>query len=125
MAAGGGEGPRPHPPGRRKRAPGPPRNPPRGRGTRQARRCPLPAGLGDLLLLYIDGACEARPRPSTPPGELQQVFGDAELAAAQSGRRGLDAEATVKDIGAALADHHDCWASDDTALLALRVPPPS
>ncbi|MFD8060090.1 PP2C family protein-serine/threonine phosphatase [Streptomyces cyaneofuscatus] len=77
---------------------------------------------GDLLLLYTDGACEARPRPGTPSGGRQQVFGDAELAAALSGTRGLDAEATVEGIGAALADHHDGWASDDTALLALRVP---
>ncbi|MFF2718471.1 PP2C family protein-serine/threonine phosphatase [Streptomyces sp. NPDC058011] len=80
---------------------------------------------GDLLLLYTDGACEARPRPGTPSGERQQVFGDAELAAVLSDTRGLDAAATVKGIGVALADHHDGWASDDTALLALRVPPSS
>lgn len=51
------------------------------------------------------------------------MFGDAQLAAALSGTRGLDAEATVKGVGAALADHHDGWAGDDTALFALRVPP--
>lgn len=80
---------------------------------------------GDLLLLYTDGACEARPRPGTPSGERQQVFGDAELVAALSDTRGRDAEATVKGIGAALAEHHGGWTSDDTALLALRVPPSS
>ncbi|PVC78222.1 hypothetical protein DBP15_05235 [Streptomyces sp. CS065A] len=77
--------------------------------------------LGDLLPLRTDGACEARPRPGTPSGRWQRVFGDAELAAALSGTCGRDAEATVKGVGKALADHHDGWTSDDTALLALRV----
>ncbi|MEU0066784.1 serine/threonine protein phosphatase, partial [Streptomyces albidoflavus] len=35
---------------------------------------------------------------------------------------GLDAAATVDKITGALACHHGGWASDDTALLALRVP---
>ncbi|WP_241192556.1 GAF domain-containing SpoIIE family protein phosphatase [Streptomyces sp. ADI96-02] len=80
---------------------------------------------GDLLLLYTDGACEARPRPGSPLGSAQPVFGEDELAAALAGTRGLDAETTVKEICGALAAHHGGWASDDTALLALRVPPSS
>ncbi|MFD7794722.1 PP2C family protein-serine/threonine phosphatase [Streptomyces sp. NPDC059759] len=76
----------------------------------------------DLLLLYTDGACEARPRPGTPVGQQQPLFGEPELAAALAATHGLDAAVTVKEIGAVLASHHDGWASDDTALLALRVP---
>ncbi|MER5882110.1 GAF domain-containing SpoIIE family protein phosphatase [Streptomyces sp. NPDC001910] len=78
---------------------------------------------GDLLLLYTDGACEARPSPGIPAGHKQPLFGEPELAAALAATHGLDAAVTVKEIGAALAAHHDGWASDDTALLALRVPP--
>lgn len=77
---------------------------------------------GDLLLLYTDGACEARPRPDIPTGTAQPTFGEAELAAALAATAGLDAAATVKALVAVLADHHGGWASDDTALLALRVP---
>lgn len=80
---------------------------------------------GDLLLLYTDGACEARPRPGTPAGRRRPLFGEPELAAALAATHGLDAAVTVKQIGAALAAHHGGWASDDTALLALRVPPRS
>jgi len=36
---------------------------------------------------------------------------------------GLDAAATTGHIATALAAWHGGWASDDTALLALRVPP--
>ncbi|MFD5199215.1 PP2C family protein-serine/threonine phosphatase [Streptomyces sp. NPDC058375] len=79
---------------------------------------------GDLLLLYTDGACEARPRPGRAPGSGQLVFGEVELAAALAGTTGLDAAATVESISSALAAHHDGWASDDTALLALRLPTP-
>ncbi|MEW2166654.1 GAF domain-containing SpoIIE family protein phosphatase [Streptomyces sp. NPDC007084] len=79
-------------------------------------------GPGDLLLLYTDGACEARPRPGTPAGRRQPVFGERELAEALAATHGMDAAVTVKEIGAALAARHDGWASDDTALLALRVP---
>lgn len=79
---------------------------------------------GDLLLLYTDGACEGRPRPGTPAA-APPTFGEAELAAALAATTGLDAAATVKELAAVLSDHHGGWASDDTALLALRVPPPS
>jgi hypothetical protein len=34
----------------------------------------------------------------------------------------MDAADTISHIGRALAQHTSDWASDDTALLALRVP---
>ncbi|MFB7301026.1 PP2C family protein-serine/threonine phosphatase [Streptomyces rubiginosohelvolus] len=77
---------------------------------------------GDLLLLYSDGACEARPRPGTT-GHLEQgLFGEDELIAALAATHTLDATATISYLTKALAAHHGGWASDDTALLALRVP---
>ncbi|MFD4748741.1 PP2C family protein-serine/threonine phosphatase [Streptomyces rubiginosohelvolus] len=77
---------------------------------------------GDLLLLYSDGACEARPRPGAT-GHLEQgLFGEDELIAALAATHTLDATATISYLTKALAAHHGGWASDDTALLALRVP---
>lgn len=78
---------------------------------------------GDLLLLYTDGAFEGRPRPGTSPGAAQPVSSERELAAALSATAGLDAAATVEELARALAARHGGWSSDDTALLALRVPP--
>ncbi|MFJ4903434.1 PP2C family protein-serine/threonine phosphatase [Streptomyces sp. NPDC088727] len=78
---------------------------------------------GDLLLLYSDGACEARPRPGTADGGAPGVFGEGELVAALAATHTLDATATIGRLTATLAAHHGGWASDDTALLALRVPP--
>ncbi|MFG2598106.1 PP2C family protein-serine/threonine phosphatase [Streptomyces sp. NPDC048462] len=78
---------------------------------------------GDLLLLYTDGACEARPRPGTPPESAAPVFGEDELADALRATHGLSAADTITALGAALAARHDGWASDDIALLALRLPP--
>ncbi|MFD9175403.1 PP2C family protein-serine/threonine phosphatase [Streptomyces diastaticus] len=77
---------------------------------------------GDLLLLYTDGALEARPAPGTPPASARELFGEADLHATLAATHGLDATATVDRITGALAAHHGGWASDDTALLALRVP---
>lgn len=77
---------------------------------------------GDLLLLYTDGACEARPRPGADGGPARPMFGEEELARTLADCHGLDAAATIDHIAAALAARHDGWASDDTALLALRVP---
>jgi hypothetical protein len=51
------------------------------------------------------------------------MFGDEALARTLADSHGLDAAATTAHIAAALAARHDGWASDDTALLALRVPP--
>ncbi|MER5889145.1 GAF domain-containing SpoIIE family protein phosphatase [Streptomyces sp. NPDC001941] len=77
---------------------------------------------GDLLFLYTDGACEARPDPRSalphrPP------FDEKALAQALADTRGMDAATTNSHISDALAAHHGGWASDDTALLSLRVPP--
>jgi serine phosphatase RsbU (regulator of sigma subunit) len=76
---------------------------------------------GDLLLLYTDGAVEARPAPASPEPR-QPVFDETALARTLADSRGLDAAATTSHITAALTAHHGGWASDDTALLALRLP---
>ncbi|WP_327270814.1 SpoIIE family protein phosphatase (plasmid) [Streptomyces sp. NBC_01218] len=76
---------------------------------------------GDLLLLYTDGACEARAPHATGPGS--SMFDEDDLARTLASTHGLDAAATVDSITRALAAHHEGWASDDTALMALRVPP--
>ncbi|MFJ4873145.1 PP2C family protein-serine/threonine phosphatase [Streptomyces sp. NPDC088757] len=80
---------------------------------------------GDLLLLYTDGATEARPRPDAAPEETQAIFDEEDLAAALAASHGMDAVATIAHLAGVLDAHHGGWASDDTALLALRVPPPS
>ncbi|MFJ3819423.1 PP2C family protein-serine/threonine phosphatase [Streptomyces sp. NPDC090056] len=76
---------------------------------------------GDLLLLYTDGATEARPRPGTSPEDAQAIFGEEDLATALAASHALDAEATISHLTTVLNAHHDGWASDDTALFALRV----
>ncbi|GAB2840962.1 hypothetical protein GCM10027176_51000 [Actinoallomurus bryophytorum] len=79
---------------------------------------------GDTLLLYTDGATEARARRTTSSGDRPQ-FGEDALAAAFAGCRGLDAAGIVTHLSEILAEHSGDWASDDTALLVLRVPPRS
>ncbi|MFF3215538.1 PP2C family protein-serine/threonine phosphatase [Streptomyces sp. NPDC002886] len=74
---------------------------------------------GDLLLLFTDGATEARARPGRPG---RDVFDDADLARTLAATAGMSAADTVDHITNALAVRHAGWASDDTALLALRVP---
>jgi serine phosphatase RsbU (regulator of sigma subunit) len=76
---------------------------------------------GDLLLLYTDGACEGRAAPAT--ADPRPMFGPEDLARTLAGTRGQDAAATLDAVAAALAARHDGWHSDDTAMLALRVPP--
>lgn len=77
---------------------------------------------GDTLLLYTDGATEARARRTAASGE-RPLFGEDALAAALAGCRDLDAQGIVTHLGELLAEYSGDWASDDTALLALRVPP--
>ncbi|MER8267971.1 GAF domain-containing SpoIIE family protein phosphatase [Streptomyces griseus] len=84
---------------------------------------PFELGPGDLLLLYTDGATEARPRPGTAPEDAGAVFGEADLAQALATTHGMDATATIDHLTSVLDAHHHGWASDDTALLALRVSP--
>ncbi|MEU6807921.1 GAF domain-containing SpoIIE family protein phosphatase [Streptomyces sp. NPDC046831] len=84
---------------------------------------PFTLGPGDVLLLYTDGAIEARPRPGTDPKDAGAVFGEDDLARALAATRGLDAAATVKQLAAVLEAQHGGWSSDDTALLALRIDP--
>ncbi|MFF3015659.1 PP2C family protein-serine/threonine phosphatase [Streptomyces sp. NPDC057939] len=76
---------------------------------------------GDLLLLYTDGATEARARPGA--GEKKHdVFDDSDLIRTLADTTRMDAADTIDHINRALAARHGGWASDDTALLALRVP---
>lgn len=79
-------------------------------------------GPGDTLLLYTDGATEARPPVGTPE---RRQFGEDGLAEALAACDGLDATATVTRLANVLATHSHSWAADDTALLAVRVPPAS
>jgi serine phosphatase RsbU (regulator of sigma subunit) len=79
---------------------------------------------GDLLLLYTDGACEARPNPDSP-APRRPMFDDAALTRTLAATSGLDADATVSAIADTLTKYHDGWASDDIALLALHVPSPA
>ena len=77
---------------------------------------------GDALLLYTDGATEAREQPSTSEA-FRPLFGEDALADALAGTHGLDAATTISRLAQILARHTGDWASDDTALLVLRVPP--
>lgn len=76
---------------------------------------------GDLLLLYTDGAIEARPAPGSAEPR-QAMFDEDALVKALASTRNLEAAATTSHIADALAYWHGGWASDDTALLALRLP---
>lgn len=78
---------------------------------------------GDLLLLYTDGAARRPDRRGPEP--RQPMFDDAALNNALPESCDLDALATTEYIAAAVTARHGGWASDDIALLALRVPPAS
>ena len=70
----------------------------------------------------------ALPRPGNgpgPPEAVRPLFGEAALADALAATHGLDAAATIDRISQILARHTGGWASDDSALLVLRVPPRS
>jgi serine phosphatase RsbU (regulator of sigma subunit) len=90
-------------------------------GAPQLTDVPFRLASGDLLLLYTDGAVEARPAPASPEPR-QPVFDEAALARTLADSHGMDAAATTNHITAALTARHGGWASDDTALLALRLP---
>lgn len=72
---------------------------------------------GDALLLYTDGITEARDR------EGGQLFGDGRLARALAATHGADATETLARLWQEASDHSGGHASDDTALLAIHVPP--
>ncbi|WP_434600584.1 PP2C family protein-serine/threonine phosphatase [Streptomyces sp. A5-4] len=76
---------------------------------------------GDTLLLYTDGAIEARARRTEAAASPQ--FGEQALARAFADCHNLTAAQTVARLGELLDAHSRGWASDDAALLALRVPP--
>ncbi|WP_435285802.1 PP2C family protein-serine/threonine phosphatase [Streptomyces bacillaris] len=76
---------------------------------------------GDLLLLYTDGATDARPKRH-PDRPKPVPFGDEALAHALAQCQDMDAEATIAHLNSILDTYGQGWAADDTALLALRVP---
>jgi serine phosphatase RsbU (regulator of sigma subunit) len=77
---------------------------------------------GDTLLMFTDGATEARkPAGGAAPRPL---LGERAFAELLAGCAGLDAAAIVTRLQRAIAEHTGSWASDDTALLALRLPSP-
>jgi hypothetical protein len=75
----------------------------------------LPAVLSDPGRL---ASLAATGQVGTPP---EPMFDDKALARTLAETQAMDAAATGY-IAAALADRYDGWSSDDTALLALRVP---
>ncbi|MFE8013826.1 PP2C family protein-serine/threonine phosphatase [Streptomyces antibioticus] len=77
---------------------------------------------GDTLLLYTDGATEARAL-RTPAAAQPALFGEDAFARAFAECHDMAATQIVARLGEALATHSHGYASDDTALLALRVPP--
>ncbi|MGW0857084.1 PP2C family protein-serine/threonine phosphatase [Streptomyces sp. NPDC002690] len=77
----------------------------------------------DLLLLFTDGATEARPRPGTSPDDARTIFSEDDLAKALAASHTMDAVTTITHLTGILDAHHSGWASDDTALLALRATP--
>lgn len=79
-------------------------------------------GPGDALLLYTDGATEAR-APDGRGIRARPLFGEDALAETLAACHDLDATGIVERVGRVVAEHTEGWASDDTALLALRVPP--
>jgi serine phosphatase RsbU (regulator of sigma subunit) len=85
---------------------------------------------GDALLLYTDGVTEARARAgaadaagaASAASADRPMFGDEALSQALADCRGQDAASIVGHIGDVVSRHSGNWASDDTALLVLRVP---
>ncbi|WP_328917419.1 MULTISPECIES: PP2C family protein-serine/threonine phosphatase [unclassified Streptomyces] len=77
---------------------------------------------GDTLLLYTDGATEARARRVPGARMPRPMFGEDRLSAVLTECRGLDAAGIIERVERAVAAHTGDWAADDTALLALRVP---
>ncbi|WP_237536029.1 GAF domain-containing SpoIIE family protein phosphatase [Streptomyces sp. SID3343] len=77
---------------------------------------------GDTLLMYTDGIIEAH---SHTPGRGPRgpLFGERRLHEVLAACHGLDAQATIDRVAAATLAHTGGPAGDDTALLALRVPP--
>jgi serine phosphatase RsbU (regulator of sigma subunit) len=78
-------------------------------------------GPGDTLLLYTDGAIEARP-PVTIAGAERLQFGEDALAGVLADCADMTAEDVVTHVGDAIVRHNLGRPDDDTALLALRVP---
>jgi serine phosphatase RsbU (regulator of sigma subunit) len=77
---------------------------------------------GDTLLLYTDGATEAR-TPATPTEPAGQLFGEQRLAAALAECDDRSAQEIIDHVARAISRFNGGWAGDDTALLALQVPP--
>ncbi|MCM3883858.1 SpoIIE family protein phosphatase [Frankia sp. R82] len=85
---------------------------------------PFRLGPGDALLLYTDGATEARPRRRDQAAAAGvPMFGEEALEAAFARCEDLAATGVVASLGEELSRYSGDWASDDTALLVIRVPP--
>lgn len=79
-------------------------------------------GPGDLLLLYTDGATEARsPRCGVEPVPRPE-FGEEGLVQTLAACGGRTAEEVVGCLASAILEHTGGSSDDDVALLALRVP---
>ncbi|MFD9740555.1 PP2C family protein-serine/threonine phosphatase [Umezawaea sp. NPDC059074] len=78
-------------------------------------------GPGDAMLLYTDGATECR-APATATSPAGPFFEEEGLAAALAECATLSAQQIVDHLGQVLSAHSRGSASDDTALLALKVP---
>ena len=76
---------------------------------------------GDALLLYTDGATEAR--PPEPSDGHRPLLGEDGLARLLAACTGMTAEQIVERLTDAIAEHNHGHPADDTALLVLRVPP--
>ncbi|MBS2532397.1 serine/threonine-protein phosphatase [Catenulispora sp. NF23] len=70
-------------------------------------------GVGEVLLVYTDGASERR--------NGRQMLGDEGVAAALSGCSGMTAPGVVARVRQAVVDFGDSGTRDDLALLALRA----
>jgi sigma-B regulation protein RsbU (phosphoserine phosphatase) len=77
--------------------------------------CPVRLRAGDALVLFTDGVTEARGAGG--------LFGEQRLVELLEGARGHDAAALAALVADTVLDFQEQDASDDIALLVLRVPP--
>ena len=76
---------------------------------------------GDALLLYTDGATEARVRPTGVSAD-RPLLGEQGLSDALADCGGMTATGIIDHLNQVIIRHSGDWAGDDTALLVLRVP---
>jgi uncharacterized protein (DUF697 family) len=81
-----------------------------------------PIPFSDLVVTAVQATFRTTADGAAGTPERRQ-FGEDGLAEAFAACDGLDATATVTRLAHVLATHSHGWADDDTALLAVRVPP--